>query len=296
MRPSDTGGEIGEEASTKSGGLFNADDWICRCGNINWAKRNACHECGRSRVELAPRLGARMADSEGKAIKNELLTRAESNDIAVPSVAEVPDIARVGLGRFARTNPTDVYGDGSMAGMERLNPMVGDSTLNARYNSMMSRSRGPNADQSFKMPGFARHRRDMDSDEDDFGAQAKREVELEDEARDKVQDPSHEMREALARALKEEELRELKYRAERKAAAMGILFYEDFETAEEAEKRVKSELEESNRNYTGRRLPERAPRRQDSSSDDEDKVLLILGYFDFEFKEFFIFILLIGNE
>lgn len=78
------------------------------------------------------------------------------------------------------------------------------------------------------------------------------------------------MREALARALKEEELRELKYRAERKAAAMGILFYEDFETAEETEKRVKCELEESNRNYTGRRLPERAPRRQDSS-DDEDK-------------------------
>ena len=38
MRPSDTGGEIGEEASTKSGGLFNAEDWICRCGNINWAK------------------------------------------------------------------------------------------------------------------------------------------------------------------------------------------------------------------------------------------------------------------
>ena len=38
VRPSDTGGEIGEEASTKSGGLFNAEDWICRCGNINWAK------------------------------------------------------------------------------------------------------------------------------------------------------------------------------------------------------------------------------------------------------------------
>ena len=44
-----------------------------------------------------------------------------------------PDIARVGLGRFAKTNPTEVYGEGSMAGMERLNPMVGDSTINARY-------------------------------------------------------------------------------------------------------------------------------------------------------------------
>ena len=87
VRPSDTGGEIGEEASTKSGGLFNAEDWICRCGNINWAKRSACHECGRARIELAPRLVARMADSEGRAIKSELASRAKDKD---GSAKEVP--------------------------------------------------------------------------------------------------------------------------------------------------------------------------------------------------------------
>ena len=117
MRPSDTGGEIGEEASTKSGGLFSADDWICRCGNINWAKRNACHECGRSRVELAPRLGSRMADSEGKAIKNELLSRAGDEDINQLAPEE---FARVGRGKFAKTDPNAIYGGGSMAGSDRL--------------------------------------------------------------------------------------------------------------------------------------------------------------------------------
>lgn len=282
VRPSDTGGEIGAEASDKSGGLFNADDWICRCGNINWAKRNACHECGRSRVELAPRLGARMADSEGKAIKNELLTRAGDSEI-IPSHThedepprEMPDIARVGAGRFAKTNPSEVYGEGSMAGMERLNPMIGDSTINARYNNMMSRSRG-SIDHGFSMPGFHKNapglrksRKSYDDDED-FGALAKREVEEEDDAKEKSKDPSHEMREALARALKEEELRELKYKCERKAAAMGVLYYEDFETAEETHQRETAELAQSNRNYTGRRLPDRAPRRESVSEDDEPK-------------------------
>merc|ERR1711937_815898 len=270
VRPSDTGGEIGEEASSKSGGLFNADDCICRCGNINWAKRNACHECGRSRVELAPRLGARMADSEGKAIKNELMTRAGDGDLAPAAIAPAPEIARIGRGRFAKTNPSEVYGEGSMAGMERLNPMVGDSTINARYNSMMSRARG-SVDKGITLPGFHKNapglREDYD-DEEDFGLEAKKEIEKEDEALDKSADPSHEMREALARALKEEELRELKYKAERKAAAMGILHYEDFETEEEVRARREAELEASNRNYTGSRLPERAPRR-DSSSDEE---------------------------
>ena len=49
---------------------------------------------------------------------------------------------------------------------------------------------------------------------------------------------------------------------------MGILHYEDFETEEEVRARREAELEASNRNYTGSRLPERAPRR-DSSSDEE---------------------------
>ena len=41
--------------------------------------------------------------------------------------------------------------------------------------------------------------------------------------------------------------RELKYKAERKAATMGILYYDDFENAEEMQKRVETEAEESNR-------------------------------------------------
>ena len=54
---------------------------------------------------------------------------------------------------------------------------------------------------------------------------------------------------------------------------MGILHYEDFETEEEVRARREAELEASNRNYTGSRLPERAPRR-DSSSDEEPVICL----------------------
>ena len=96
-----------------------------------------------------------------------------------------------------------------MAGMERLNPMVGDSTINARYNSLMSRARG-SMDKGITLPGFHKNapglREDYDDDED-FGLEAKLEIEKEDEIKDKSADPSHDMREALARALKEEELR-----------------------------------------------------------------------------------------
>ena len=53
---------------------------------------------------------------------------------------------------------------------------------------------------------------------------------------------------------------------------MGVLYYEDFETAEETHEREQTELSQSNRNYTGRRLPDRAPRREDSSEDEEAKV------------------------
>ena len=35
------------------------------------------------------------------------------------------DCARVGRGKFAMTNPAEIYGQGSMAGMERHNPTIG---------------------------------------------------------------------------------------------------------------------------------------------------------------------------
>ena len=110
-------------------------------------KRSACHECGRARIELAPRLGARMADSEGRAIKSELASRAKdkkdevANDVPFDSIRDpvkytrelmsAADCARVGRGKFARTNPAEVYGEGSMSGMERLT--VGDSSLKVNY-------------------------------------------------------------------------------------------------------------------------------------------------------------------
>ena len=56
---------------------------------------------------------------------------------------------------------------------------------------------------------------------------------------------------------------------------MGILTYEDFETEEEVRARREAEVENSNRNYTGNRLPERAPRR-DSSSEDEPVRLVLM--------------------
>lgn len=49
-----------------------------------------------------------MADSEGKAIKNELMTRAGDGDLAPAAIAPAPEIARIGRGRFAKTNPSEV--------------------------------------------------------------------------------------------------------------------------------------------------------------------------------------------
>ena len=52
---------------------------------------------------------------------------------------------------------------------------------------------------------------------------------------------------------REEELKELKYRAERKAAAMGILWYETWEDPRiENLETEKDDLEKSNENYMGR--------------------------------------------
>lgn len=266
VRPSDTGGEIGEEASTKSGGLFSADDWICRCGNINWAKRNACHECGRSRVELAPRLGSRMADSEGKAIKNELLARAGDPDIENLAPEE---FARVGRGRFAMTDPNAIYGGGSMAGSDRLG--LPDASDTKKFNNMMAKSRGE-VRSDHKMPGFhGHHYPGWEQEEEDFGAEAKEEVENENEIEGKLEtDENRKMRDTLSRALKEEELKELKYKAERKAAAMGILWYETHETAEDFRNKERRAVEESNDNYIGRALPQRVERRYSSESEEEE--------------------------
>jgi len=84
------------------------------------------------------------------------------------------------------------------------------------------------------------------------------------------EDPNAENREILRRALKEEQLRDLKYKAEKKAEEMGILWYDKYSTAEEYAARSKRdrELEASNENYTGARLPDRVRRK--SSSDEED--------------------------
>merc|ERR1711953_1230058 len=270
VRPSDTGGEIGEEASTKSGGLFNAEDWICRCGNINWAKRSACHECGRARIELAPRLGARMADSEGRAIKSELASRAKDktdrpkevpfDQIKDPvkytrELMTAADCARVGRGKFAMTNPAEVYGDGSMAGMERVNPMIGDSSLKARYDEFMTRSRGNDdmGPKGISLPGFHRGYKKggaSSDDDEDLGQEAKREIEIEDEMDGTTEEDPN---------------------AEKKAEEMGILWYDQYSTAEEYAARSKRdrELEASNENYTGARLPDRV-RRKSSSDEDEE--------------------------
>jgi len=285
VRPSDTGGEIGEEASTKSGGLFNAEDWICRCGNINWAKRSACHECGRARIELAPRLGARMADSEGRAIKSELASRAKDkkddvpNDVPFDSIRDpvkytrelmsAADCARVGRGKFARTNPAEVYGEGSMSGMERLT--VGDSSLKARYDEFISRHKTDNDNELSRLPGFSKRQRKISDEDEDLGLEAKRELEIEDEMQGKMEDPNKEQREILARAIKEEQLRDLKYKAEKKAEEMGILWYDDYSGCEDYAARNKRniDVERSNANYEGN-LPERRERRPSSSDDDDD--------------------------
>ncbi|BES87210.1 unnamed protein product [Nesidiocoris tenuis] len=46
------GTEIGKAFAEKSRGLFSADDWQCnKCGNVNWARRQACNMCN------APKFG-----------------------------------------------------------------------------------------------------------------------------------------------------------------------------------------------------------------------------------------------
>ena len=67
------------------------------------------------------------------------------------------------------------------------------------------------------------------------------------------QDPNAENREILRRALREDQLRDLKYKAEKTAEKMGILYYDDYSTAEEFAARVGREKDqkESNENYTG---------------------------------------------
>ena len=58
------------------------------------------------------------------------------------------------------------------------------------------------------MPGFGkRARKNSDSEEEDLGMEAKREIEIEDEMDGKMEDPNKEQREILARAIKEEQLR-----------------------------------------------------------------------------------------
>ena len=188
------------------------------------------------------------------------------------------DCARVGRGKFAMTNPAEVYGDGSMAGMERVNPMIGDSSLKARYDEFMTRSRGNDdmGPKGISLPGFHRgyKKGGISSDDDeDLGQEAKREIEIEDEMDGTAEeDPNAENREVLRRALKEEQLRDLKYKAEKKAEQMGILWYDQYSTAEEYAARSKRdrELEASNENYTGARLPDRVRRK--SSSDEEEEV------------------------
>ncbi|RMZ94515.1 zinc finger Ran-binding domain-containing 2-like isoform X1 [Brachionus plicatilis] len=43
---------IGKKAAEKSGGLFSADDWMCKsCGNINWARRFVCNMCNAPKFQ-----------------------------------------------------------------------------------------------------------------------------------------------------------------------------------------------------------------------------------------------------
>merc|ERR1712131_85210 len=149
------------------------------------------------------------------------------------------------------------YGDGSMAGMERVNPMIGDSSLKARYDEFMTRSRGNDdmGPKGISLPGFHRGFKSggiSSDDDEDLGQEAKREIEIEDEMDGTAEeDPNAENREILRRAIKEEQLRDLKYKAEKKAEEMGILWYNDYMDAEQYAAREKrdKEVRESNANY-----------------------------------------------
>ena len=91
-------------------------------------------------------------------------------------------------------------------------------------------------------------------------------------------DPNAENREILKRALREDQLRDLKYKAEKTAEKMGILYYDDYSTCEEYAARHAREKEqnESNQNYTGPTLPERI--RRESTSDEDEEVIIIIDY------------------
>ncbi|XP_026681392.1 uncharacterized protein LOC103511992 [Diaphorina citri] len=43
---------IGKSAAEKSEGIFKAEDWQCKaCGNVNWARRQACNRCNTSKFD-----------------------------------------------------------------------------------------------------------------------------------------------------------------------------------------------------------------------------------------------------
>ena len=62
----------------------------------------------------------------------------------------------------------------------------------------------------------------------------------------------------------------MKYKAEKKAEELGLLWYDDYTNAEDYAARMKrnADVEESNANYTGPTLPSRRERRE-STSDEE---------------------------
>jgi len=143
-----------------------------------------------------------------------------------------------------------------MSGMERLS--VGDSSLKARYDEFINRHKTDNDNELSRLPGFSKRQRKISDEDEDLGLEAKREIEIEDEMEGKMEDPNKEQREILARAIKEEQLRDLKYKAEKKAEEMGILWYDGYSNCEEYAARTKRniDVERSNANYEGN-LPER---------------------------------------
>uniref|UniRef100_A0A8D8WEH5 Zinc finger Ran-binding domain-containing protein 2 n=1 Tax=Cacopsylla melanoneura TaxID=428564 RepID=A0A8D8WEH5_9HEMI len=86
---------IGRNAAEQSEGIFKAQDWQCKaCGNVNWARRQACNRCHTSKFDLVNMLNQdELEDDDNMSVHSALSALAFpcDNDSGISSGSEIQD-------------------------------------------------------------------------------------------------------------------------------------------------------------------------------------------------------------